>query len=191
MSSIRLKTKLRLYQTYIVPVLMYGCETWATTKYLLSRLDAFDTWALRKILRIAQAYTRHVSNAEVRGVTGCSPLSHLVTNRRLRLFGHIARSDQQEDLATLGSVQLRQTLASELWPRDCLEKGNYSRRMATYCGHSNAPAEYSLKEETGISPLAIFFTKFGGRRNSQVQGLFQACSPTNLCSPRCNLCSPK
>jgi len=130
-SSIRLKTKLRLYQTYIVPVLMYGCETWATTKYLLSRLDASDTWALRKILRIP--YTCHVSNAEVRRTTDCSPLSHLVTNRRLRLFGHIARtspredhhralqlvsdkyrptgSDQQEDLATLGSVQLRQTLA--------------------------------------------------------------------------------
>jgi len=41
-SSIRLETKLRLYQTYIVSVLMYGCDTWATTKYLLSRLDAFD-----------------------------------------------------------------------------------------------------------------------------------------------------
>ena len=128
-SSIRLETKLRLYQTYIVPVLMYGCETWATTKYLLSRLDAFDTWALRKIFRIP--YTRHVSNAEVRRTTGCSPLSHLVTNRRLRLFGHIACSSpcedhyrakgsvyptstaRLEDLATLGSVQLRQTLA--LW----------------------------------------------------------------------------
>ena len=102
---------------------MYGCETWAITKYLLSRLDAFDTWALRKILRIP--YTRHVLNAEVRRTTGCSPLSHLVSDRRLRLFGHIARSspredhhralaacirqysptgsDQQEDLATLGS----------------------------------------------------------------------------------------
>jgi len=36
---------------------------------------------------------------------------------------------------------------SELWHRDCLEKGHYSRRMATYCGHSNAPVEYALKEE--------------------------------------------
>ena len=35
-SSIRLETKLRLYQTYIVPVLMYGCEIWATTKYTCS-----------------------------------------------------------------------------------------------------------------------------------------------------------
>ena len=38
-SSIRLETKLCLF----VPILMYGCETWATTKYLLSRMDAFDT----------------------------------------------------------------------------------------------------------------------------------------------------
>ena len=35
-TGIRLETKLRLYQAYIVPVLMYGCKTWATTKYLLS-----------------------------------------------------------------------------------------------------------------------------------------------------------
>jgi len=94
-SSIRLETKLGLYQTYIVPVLMYGCETWATTKYLLSHLDAFDTWALRKILRIP--YTSHMPNAEVRRTTGCLPLSHLVTNRRLRLFGHIARISSRED----------------------------------------------------------------------------------------------
>jgi len=84
-------------------VLMYGCETWATTKYPLSRLDAFDKWALRKILRIpypsihVYLYTRHVSNAEVRRTTGCSPLSHLVSDRRLRLFGHIARSSPRED----------------------------------------------------------------------------------------------
>ena len=100
-------------------------------KVTLSRLDAFDTWALSKILRIP--YTRHVSNADVRRTTGCSPLSHLVTTRRLRLFGHIARSSLREDhyralaacirqvppdwkrpagdIATLGSVQLRQTLA--------------------------------------------------------------------------------
>jgi len=89
-SSIRLETK-----TYIVPVLMYGWKTLATTKYLLSRLDAFDTWALRKILRIP--YTCHMSNVEVRRTTGCSPLSHLVTNRRLWLFGHVARSSPRED----------------------------------------------------------------------------------------------
>ena len=54
----------RLYQTYTVPVLMYGCETWATTKYLLSRLDAFNTWALRKILRIPYLATCQIRTSE-------------------------------------------------------------------------------------------------------------------------------
>ena len=66
-----------------------------TTSTMLLSTSAFDTWALRKILRIP--YTRHVLNAEVRRTTGCSPLSHLVTKRRLRLFGHIARSSPRED----------------------------------------------------------------------------------------------
>ena len=50
---------------------------------------------LRKILRIP--YTCHVTNVEVRTTTSCHPPSHLVTDRRLRLFGHIARSSPQED----------------------------------------------------------------------------------------------
>ena len=53
-----------------------------------SRIDAFDMWALRKIPRIP--YTRHVTNVEVRATIGCHSISHLVTDRRLRLFGHIA-----------------------------------------------------------------------------------------------------
>jgi len=65
------------------------------TKLQCSRIDVFDMWALRKILRIP--YTRHVTNVEVRATIGCHPLSHLVTDRRLRLFGHIARSLPQED----------------------------------------------------------------------------------------------
>jgi len=89
-SSIRLDTKIRLYQIYIIHVLLYGCETWSTTKLQCCRIDAFDMWALRKILRIP--HTRHVTNVEVRATTGCHPLSHLVTDRRLRLFGHVIRS---------------------------------------------------------------------------------------------------
>ena len=42
-------------------------------------------------------YTRHVTNVEVIATTGCRPLPHLVTDRRLRLFENIARSSPQED----------------------------------------------------------------------------------------------
>jgi len=57
-SNIGLDTKIRLYKTYIMPVLMYGCET----RYLCAWIDAFDTWALHKI-------PRHISNVEVRTVS--------------------------------------------------------------------------------------------------------------------------
>jgi len=56
----------RLYQTYVLRVLVYGSEAWnwTITKALARRLDAFDTWSLRKILWIP--YTRHVTNASAR-----------------------------------------------------------------------------------------------------------------------------
>ena len=42
-SHIRMETKVQLYRTYILPVLLYGCETWTVTRTLEKRLDAFDT----------------------------------------------------------------------------------------------------------------------------------------------------
>jgi len=45
-SHIRIDTKVRLYQTYVIPVLMYGLEAWTITKALAWRLDAFHTWSV-------------------------------------------------------------------------------------------------------------------------------------------------
>jgi len=59
------------------------------------RLDAFDQWCLRRILRIP--YTAHVTNEEVRRRTGQSPVTSTIVSRRLRLFGHIARADPSQD----------------------------------------------------------------------------------------------
>jgi len=89
-SCIRLDTTLRLYQTYVVPVVMYGCETWTTTQFLCARSDALDMWALRKILRIP--FIRHVSNSEVPDINNSGPLSYMVTDRILRFYGYIAHS---------------------------------------------------------------------------------------------------
>ena len=50
---------------------------------------------LRKFLRIP--YTRHITNAIDRQTTGCCPVSHLIQERRLRFFGHVARADFQQD----------------------------------------------------------------------------------------------
>jgi len=130
-SRIRLETKLHLYQTYIVRVLMYRCETWATTKFLLSlhlTHGHYETsWGYR-ILAICQMWKSEEPLVVHRFLTWW--LIDVCGSSAILLAVHLARttieplqrvsdkyrltgSDQQEDLATLGSMQLRLTLA--LW----------------------------------------------------------------------------
>jgi len=104
-SRIRVDTKVRLYQTYVLPVLMYGSEAWTITNATARRLDAFDTLSLRKILRIP--YTRHVTNASVRETTGCPPVSSTIKTRRFRFFGHVARSGSRQDHQRAVNASLR------------------------------------------------------------------------------------
>ena len=167
-SGIRLDTKIRLYQTYIAPVVLYGCETWTTTKYLCARLDAFDMWALRKILRIS--YTRHITNDEVRSRSNCQPLSSIVTSRRLRFFGHIARRSPDEDHHRAIAAAIRKPppdwrrpagrpsytwlrsveadlrpLTSEHWSFFCMEKSFWAGGLAPHRGHGYALEEYAIR----------------------------------------------
>jgi len=95
-SSIRLETKLRLYQTYIVPVLMYGCETWATTKYLLSPRCIWHMGTTQDLEDTAYSPCLKCGSQKNHWLF---TLSHLVTNRRLRLFGSSPRQDHNRALA--------------------------------------------------------------------------------------------
>jgi hypothetical protein len=95
-TSITLYTKLRLYRAYILPILLYGCETWTTKQSLCDKLDAFDRWCRRRILRIS--YLKHVTNKEVMRLTQLiPPASQTVREARLRFFGHVARSHNKQD----------------------------------------------------------------------------------------------
>jgi len=88
-SMISLNTKLRLYNVYILPVYLYGAETWSITKAIEKRIDAFDQWCLRRILNIT--WSECVTNFEVRRRTGQPLLSDTVWTRRLKLFGQRPR----------------------------------------------------------------------------------------------------
>ena len=92
---ISVSTKLRLYNVYILPVFLYGAETWSITKAIEKRIDAFDQWCLRRILNIT--WSECVTNFEVRRRTGQPQLSDTVRIRRLKLFGHVARADKSQD----------------------------------------------------------------------------------------------
>jgi len=80
---------------YIIIYLIYGVDTWSMTSTSSRRIDALDQWCLRHILHIP--YTAHVTNDEVRRRTCQPPATHLITTRRLHLFGHIARAGPSQD----------------------------------------------------------------------------------------------
>jgi len=104
-SHVYTDAKVHLYRTYILPVLLYGCKTWTVAKALSERLDAFDTWCLRGILRVP--CTGHTAGETVRSITDCLPVSERVKYFRLKFFGHLARSAQKEDHHRVISAALR------------------------------------------------------------------------------------
>src|SRR5664279_3382688 len=69
-----------------------NCNISATTQ---RKLDAFDNWCLRRILKIP--WSAHITNQEVRERTQIPPVSNLIRSRRLQLFGHIARAPEAQD----------------------------------------------------------------------------------------------
>ncbi|KAE8912431.1 hypothetical protein PF003_g3837 [Phytophthora fragariae] len=82
-------TRIRLYNCYVLPVLLYNCGTWALTTSELRGLESFHRRQLRNVLSIR--YPRHVSNATLYELCGERPLRHRITTARWGLFGHILR----------------------------------------------------------------------------------------------------
>ena len=75
----------------ILPIFLYGAETWAVTATAAKTFDVVDQWCLRRILNIH--WTERITNNEVHSRTQQPLLSDAVHSRHLRLFGHICRAD--------------------------------------------------------------------------------------------------
>jgi len=82
-TSISLPTELRLYNIYVLPVLLYGADTWSVTVTARRCRDAFDRCCLQHILRIP--YTAHVSNLTIRKRAKQSRVASAILDRRLKL----------------------------------------------------------------------------------------------------------
>jgi len=94
-SRITLETKLRLYNTCILPIFFFSSEIWCLASTLEKKIDALDNWCLRRILHIH--WTDFVSNDVVRTRTGQPLLSDTIRQRRLSFFGHLCRADIGQD----------------------------------------------------------------------------------------------
>ena len=86
-SRISLPLRLRLYESFVVPVLIYNMGTWGLTKAELDRLDAYHCRHLRQIVGIH--WPRRISNTALYRRCRCHPISEYVKSARWRLFGHV------------------------------------------------------------------------------------------------------
>ena len=97
------RTKLRVFKALIMPVLLYGSETWTLSSALESRLDAFCNRSLRRIM--GYCWRDHVSNQRLHRETGTGPITCTIRDRQLRLYGHLARFPQDDPAHQAVSVR--------------------------------------------------------------------------------------
>ena len=102
--DITLLTKVRLVETMVFPVVMYGCESWTVKKAERRRIDAFELWCWRRLLRVPWT-ARRSDQSILREISpGCS-LEGLMLRLKLQYFGHLMRrADPLENTLKLGRI---------------------------------------------------------------------------------------
>ena len=90
----------------VFPVVMYGCESWTVKKAECQRIDAFELWCWRRLLRVP--WTTKRSNQSIPKISpGCS-LEGLMLKLKLQYFGHLMqRADSFEKAPLLGKIESR------------------------------------------------------------------------------------
>ena len=102
--DITLPTKVRLVKAMVFPSVMYGCESWTVKKAQHRRIDAFELWCWRRLLRVP--WTARRSNQSI--LKEISPeylLEGLMLKLKLQYFGHLMqRTDSSEKTLMLGGI---------------------------------------------------------------------------------------
>ena len=103
-TDITLPTEVRLVKSIVFPVVMYGCESWTIKKAEHQRIDAFELWCWRRLLRVPWT-TRRSNQSILKEISpGCS-LEGLMLRLKLQYFGHLMwRADSLEKTLMLGGI---------------------------------------------------------------------------------------
>ena len=102
-----LSTKVRLVKAMVFPVVMYGCESWTIKKAEGRRIDAFELWFWRRLLRVP--WTARRSNQSIlKEISPVCSLEGLMLKLKLQYFGHMMRiADSFEKTLMLGKIEGR------------------------------------------------------------------------------------
>ena len=103
--DITLPTKVHLVKATVFPVVIYGCESWTIKKAEHQRIDAFELWCWRRLLRVPWT-ARRSSQSNLKEISpGCS-LEGLMLKLKLQYFGHLmGRTDSTEKTLMLGKIE--------------------------------------------------------------------------------------
>ena len=109
--DITLPTKVRLVKAMVLPVVMYGCESWTIKKAEHHKIDAFELWCWRRLLRVPWTARRSNQSMLKEISPGCS-LEGLILKLKLQYFGHLMqRVYSLEKALMLGKFNLVQSLS--------------------------------------------------------------------------------
>ena len=105
--DITLLTKVHLVKAMVFPVVMYGCESWTVKKAECRRIDAFELWCWRRLLRIP--WTARTSNQSIlKEINPGISLEGMMLKLKLQYFGHLMRRvDSLEKILMLGGIEGR------------------------------------------------------------------------------------
>ena len=103
--DITLSTKVRLVKAMVFPGVMYGCDSWTIKKAEHRRIDAFELWCWRRLLRVP--WTARKSNQSiVKEISPACSLKGLKLKLKLQYFGHLmSRTDSLEKTLMLGKIE--------------------------------------------------------------------------------------
>ena len=102
--DITLPTKVHLVKAMVFPVVMYGCESWTVKKAEFQRIDAFELWSWRRLLRVP--WTARRSNQSIlKEISPGISLEEMMLKLKLLYFGHLTRRvDSLEKTLMLGGI---------------------------------------------------------------------------------------
>ena len=102
--DITLPTKVRLVKAMVFPVVMYACESWTVKKAECRRMDAFELWCWRRLLRVPWTAKRSNQFILKEISPGCS-LEGLMLRLKFQYFGHVMRRvNSLEKILMLGGI---------------------------------------------------------------------------------------
>ena len=102
-----LPTKVRLVKAMVFPVVMYGCESWTVKKAECRRIDAFEPWCWRRLLRVPWT-ARRSSQSILKETSPEYSLEGLMLKLKHQYFGHLMqRSNSLEKTLMRGKIEVR------------------------------------------------------------------------------------